>query len=341
MMINNPFKMNGLYGITVKDREGQLVAGKQLGITSNTVTYNGILEFFFGQRMAGGLVCKVGTGSTETSVLSTNLSNAINSYSPTTSPTTTERTTCEVDNGDGTSTFTYEYAFAFNLGQIVGTITEVGVVVSDRAYYPLLCGQLIKDEFGNPTSITLLEEEQLIVTYVMEFTVPNAPTIVGTGTVTDANEAVIGYTVWAQPYFIYPKGTSNGSNYLLRIRDGYRSASFRYNSFIGSDGQCFYVKLFQTVNASRELVLDPTRVVISHDKLTVAPGDFASNDIKYIGLFGGSRSNSVSDYHVDLVTREVVQRNNSHTAFLVEFDTPISKSSAEALTYDFSVEMPL
>jgi hypothetical protein len=63
-----------------------------------------------------------------------------------------------------------QWRFAHNIGEVVGNIAELGFSISGAAAQNALDSRvLIKDAGGNPTTITVLSDEQLVVDYRLEF----------------------------------------------------------------------------------------------------------------------------------------------------------------------------
>lgn len=78
-------------------------------------------------------------------------------------------------------------AHSFNQGQINANLSEIGVIDSRG---DLITRSLIKDDLGNPTTLTVTNQEQLILTYYLEFVdLPLKTT--GSVNITDKTGAVI------------------------------------------------------------------------------------------------------------------------------------------------------
>jgi hypothetical protein len=69
----------------------------------------------------------------------------------------------------------YSCVATFGVGQAAGNVTELGIGGGAGAAY-LFSRALIKDEFGTPTTITTLADEQLRITYAMYWYFPETPT---------------------------------------------------------------------------------------------------------------------------------------------------------------------
>lgn len=103
------------------------------------------------------LGCRVGTGSTPVNASQTTLANTL------ASTTTQQANTAGIQ-----STPPYfvwgRRTFRFNAGVAAGNLTEVGVY-SQLSGNPLFSRALIVDSSGNPTTLTILSDEYLDVTY--------------------------------------------------------------------------------------------------------------------------------------------------------------------------------
>lgn len=89
------------------------------------------------------------------------------------------------------NTCTHTGVCTFELGSVVGNITELGL--SGYSSGPLFTRALITDLNGDPTSVTVTAEDQLVVTYRVIFTVDMS---IQTATVVDPNTDV-SYTIQA------------------------------------------------------------------------------------------------------------------------------------------------
>ncbi len=118
--------------------------------------------------------CFVGMGNTPPTVDDTNLVSFVQS---------TNYKTSQVD-GVASSAPYYSYrrtVFRFHAGTVTGNLSEIGVGIIYGNVRRLFCRALIKDSFGNPTTITLLPDEVLEVTYELRHYMPTVDT---TGTIT-------------------------------------------------------------------------------------------------------------------------------------------------------------
>lgn len=300
------------------------VVSKQTA-TDNVVTYSGAYQSFFGVLMFGALYAAVGTGTTEITRSSSALGNELARSGG------AGASRQEVDNLDGTSTVTCTRTLSFPLGSVVGTISEVGLYSEASSGY-LVAGQLIKDEFGNPTTLTLLADEQLKVTYTLEFTVPNgeqsvAP-VIGSGTVSTPRGSH-NYTVYGQPFF---------SEYALTSthRDIRGQKALQYVSRNNSSGNLIEVALGTSSGISKNHDGSGT-VTVTSPSITAAPNQANASDIKYM-TFGGASNNSYApNYKIDTTTKFIASEELSYGLAVIEFTPAIEKNNTESFTSQFQL----
>lgn len=122
---------------------------------------------------------RVGTGSGTTNVTQTTLNNTyplITGSWPYASPANS------VTNVDGVVTMTATWTFTFDIGQLDGNFSEIGLIYdayvssipnnteynNHPSNHDVHTRLLIKDSAGNPTTITVKSDEQLRVTYSID-----------------------------------------------------------------------------------------------------------------------------------------------------------------------------
>lgn len=119
----------------------------------------------------------VGTGSSAPTVADTGLD--VQLASKTENGDTTVNNTYSYDSDTDTFEFVHSKSFTFPLGGVVGNISEVAVfsnsTVTDTIN-TLVSRALIVDGLGNPTTISLTAEDQLVVVYTMVLRVPRTIT---------------------------------------------------------------------------------------------------------------------------------------------------------------------
>lgn len=154
--IENKFKMEGYYSfrvinaITGEERDVSDIIAKD---HKNLVLDSGLNALGKGSICGG---CKVGTGSTPVSATQIDLTSTL-------ANTTTIQTE---SSGRYTSAPYYLWGrrtYRFNQGAAAGNLTEVGVYGQSSS--SLFSRALIVDTGGNPTTLTILSDEWLDITY--------------------------------------------------------------------------------------------------------------------------------------------------------------------------------
>lgn len=315
----------GYYSLSVYKADGTEVEEKRVDACNNVVTYGGAYSIFFGTAMFSNYYANIGTGASEITRSSTGLGNRFNATS---SGSSASRAGNEVDNGDGTSTLTFVRTMSFSLGSTTGTFSEVGISTSSNGS-GFIAGQLIKDALGNPTTITVLSDEQLRVTYTLELTIPNGglavqPSI-GTGTVTTP-EGSSTYTIYTQPFFsVYTVGDSFATIRLSSARS--------VTSFNNSAG----TTITSTSTGGISLSHDGTgTVTVTTGNNTLAPSSFSSTDIAYIGAGGGSNSSAAVN-NLNITSKRYPSTSSSYQYLAAEFSPPLSKDATRSLRCQFEL----
>jgi|SRR5690554_4796728 len=308
----------GYFSLSVRDKEGNKINNKSIDNSPNVVTYAGAYRILFqdSSGLFGDYKAAIGTGTTEITRENTSLNNVAHQTSSTADAS---RQGNEVDNGDGTSTLTLTRSVSFPLSGTIGTFSEVGLYYGST----FVAGQLIKDEFGNPTTITILDEEELTVTYTLEFTFPNrglsvAPTI-GTGTVTTP-EGSSTYTVYSTPFF--RKAAINDSNEQYQF---YGQAAWLANS----SGNRISGNL---VNLNVSYSHDGFgTVTATTDVVSASPSDINTTDLAYMSFSYVSGAPSAS-YGIDTTTKYANEGNGVVSGPIVEFSPPLIKDENRSIS---------
>jgi len=325
-----PIKMpsRGYYGLHKVDAYGNSrTEGCPSNIIENVVTYGGAYVSLISEGLFQGLYAELGTSSTERVRSDTSLGASDSGRSS--ASNSVDRYGNEIDNLDGTSTITLTREMSFSLGDKVGTFSEVGMYTSSSSG-TFIAGQLIKDEFGAPTTVTVLSDEQLIITYTLEWTVPNTTKQIGTGTVTDAGGNSYSYEIWAQPYFAdydnaYRKDPRYfyGNNSALTIR-GSSGTSPR------ADVPSSTPWGISTNSTGLVTALSPNKVY--------SPTDFDQQDMTYIGF--GNLAGWAMSSEADIVDTSITlgkSSDNNRIPCYVKFATPIAKTDQQS--FSIQIEM--
>jgi len=328
-----PIKLGseGYFGLAVYKADGTEVAEKRVSDTGNVVTYAGAYNLFFGAgsyNLLGAMESQVGTGTTELTRASSGLGNLL---ATTTTYSDIDRSGNEVSNEDGTATLTATRTNSFSLGTVVGTISEVGLIT--RIADKFIAGQLIKDEFGDPTTLTILSDEQLVVTYTLVLTFPDgsgsisqgAP-LVGSGTVTTPSGA-IDYNMYTQPLFkdyagdsaLDTRAEAARQSYLLHSSSGnpvYNFGSFA-SAVISHDGT--------------------TGVSVNFVSTTVSPTDYSSSDISFISAGSAAAPQNVDGINTSTKLIDSSPYNNGGM-LAVEFIPALTKTSSDSMTVHMTMD---
>jgi|SRR5690554_13490 len=302
-------KTKGRFSLSVMDKFGNELKEKRIEDCSNVVTYEGAYKIFFGGGTFSDYHAVIGTGVSEITRTSQGLGNQVHKSSQT---ATASRAGNEIDNGDGTSTLTLTRTISFPLSGTIGTFSEVGVVHFDNTF---IAGQLIKDEFGDPTTITIQDEEQLNVTYTLELIVPNGEVIpapiIGTGTVSTP-EGSSTYNIYEMSYFRnYTIGSSNNS-----------TTGPGYANLLDSTGQNNLLN--NAVSAGRSISRTLGEVTCTYHSINLSPSALDSDDIAY-AVWGNFVNNNGTFYKIDPTTKRQDIDDGSYASLIVEFSPPLVK----------------
>jgi len=327
---NVSFGSRGFYSLQVIDCNGNVKENKNTLPTTNVVTYAGAFYSLISSSLFGNLYAALGTGTVERTKSSINLDNEDAGRS---SNDTADRAGNEVDNGDGTSTLTLVRTMSFGLGAKVGTFSEVGLFSSSSGG-TFIAGQLLKNDQGDPTTITLLSDEQLFVTYTLEWVVPNTSKLVGTGSVTDAASNTYSYEVWAQPYFYkYTVGNTDVDNRYFPLRGGfdnlvYTKADGTTKAGVGTQGVTWN-------NPTHD---GAGNVTISTSDFTASPSDGTFTDVTFMGFV---TDNPNFYYEIIDTVNVLVSSDLFRPTIVVKFLQPVTKTSDDSFSIRVSVDLVL
>lgn len=297
--------LSGRYSIEVLDKNGNRVEEKCLDEQDNLITEHGIEYLLSDEGTYGGrkFYLHLGEGSTSPQHSDTKLDSyttvSPNSYSYAWTGTLDNNTAVE-------SSVTY----TFNYGQVVGNISELGLSESNNVtQYSLITRSRIKDVNSNPTSITMLLDEQLRVTYTLRQEI-------------DTNASP--YTLNANidgvitPVTITP-------NFKIRFTDGYIFAAMvlheygRMRANVGGGARDFSMTYSGSWNASRTVYSYTYHMIAGVSKWVgnisqVAIEDrFSGGDGTFYGSVG------------------------SKSAFRFNLNPPISKTNEDVLYLDVTL----
>lgn len=167
--------LSGHYKVGVIRASGHY---EQLAEFDNLITNAG-LDFIAGNSVTGATqYCRAGTGTTPPAAGQTALVSQIGSASPT--GTEALAANAELLYTSGTRVYT------FAIGAVVGNVAEIGTF-SDETGGTMFSRALIRNAGGDPTTITILADEQLVVTFEYRVYVPQSDV---TGTVSISVDGV-------------------------------------------------------------------------------------------------------------------------------------------------------
>ena len=321
-----PIKLEskGYFGLNVYKEDGSEVLEKRIAPTANVVTYGGAFRLFFNgkfPRLFDVMNTQVGTGTSVITRADTGLTSLLATSS---AYSGAFRGSNEVTNSDGTATLTSIRTTAFTLGAVVGTISEVGL--TDGSVF--IAGQLLKDEFGAPTTLTLLSDEQLVVTYTLLLTYPDdsatVQPLIGSGSVTTPTGTST-YSMYPQPFFTEYLDINDKTTRLARGRGDYYTHASSGIAFASLGGS--------PPNSVHD---GAGNVSITFSEVTAPPASFSSTDIRYIGVNGDSIASSQT--LIDNTSKRGISAPNGSTMLIAEFDPPLTKTADDSLTVQFSID---
>jgi hypothetical protein len=154
-MLGLNFGLVGKFKLTVKNSDGTI---KEETDWIPNLIVNGGLDFV-ATKTLDNTRARVGTGNTPPAITDTSLTAPAGSLSDSTTViSTTGYPSASPPYGE------VLYKYTFNIGHATGVLAEVGVI-SAYDNTTLLTHALIKDASGNPTTITVLSTESLVLTY--------------------------------------------------------------------------------------------------------------------------------------------------------------------------------
>lgn len=215
--------------------------------------------------------------------------------------------------------WTYTKVFTFGLGAISGNLTEIGC--SDEDGY-FISRALIKDDLGNPTTITVLPSEQLVVTY--RIIVKGLPLLVrGTLDVVDKDGNLVDTVTYAAGKF---------------------SASSTTNEFYGTDDAFPWCLLTRHDFGKIDAEPDWTTVIESnsHPSMTDDTAGFSATQITPVGTVGFSKrwqyaldeANVTGGFNCFAGSDGQSASNNNGWFFW--FDKPIPKTDQELMEIELN-----
>jgi len=319
MKINLETKLSakGYYKFIVKDAYGNEIDKGFTVPTANVVTNGGRRLFFANAstrtgneaNFEGPMYLIVGDGASERTVSASTLSNELSISRVSVDNRTGTGFT---DNEDGTETYKRIMFAAFPLGDIVGTVTEAGVFTGTSGNN-LVAGQLLKDGAGDPTTITLLADEQLTVEYTVEWTYTRGAQSGGTGTV--------GINSVSEGYSVEFSGIRKGGGFWAIPSSSFSDSFSQSATFYDSTDNLLFAGNCWGGRSSPS-----TGTWTDNASIVASPADFDTTDLRKVGIFSdGSAADgkNVNDTRGSLA--------------VITFDNPLTKTASDALTFDIDI----
>lgn len=184
----NKVGMKGLFTLTVLDKNGKIKLKNespnlivnawlsQYCALTNSTQGVGNVENTFSNSWALFNRASVGTGSAAPTLGDTNLQNPLATVNSSTSDVVQNSYT--YDSVSDSFIYTMGKTLSFALGAVVGNVSEVGVFSTTSSLSgnssPLFSRALVTDGLGNPTTIAVTAEDQLVVTYTLTGIIPRS-----------------------------------------------------------------------------------------------------------------------------------------------------------------------
>lgn len=300
--------LSGHYKVGVIRASGQY---EQLADFDNLITDAG-LDFIATNGVSAATVyCRAGAGSAVPAVGQTNLVSQLGSASAS--------GTSSATNSGGTpvwfTSLTRVYTFA--IGAVVGNVAEIGTFSAETGG-TMFSRALIKDAMGNPTTITILSDEQLVVTYEVR-KYPPASDITGTvsisidGVPTNFDYTIRAANVATNSGSILWHGTASVGNFTASVTAANAYETSTLGDVSGTPG-------FGEVNASSSVTYAYTNGSFYRDQTPtwgLSAANFATGigAILFAAVSGGTRNG----------------------AFQISFSPKLPKTSAKTLTLTFRI----
>lgn len=337
IQVKVPGKTKGYFSVrTLKNGE----VTQEIKDTNNIITDIGLANLLSDSSNAPLFYTdmQVGTGAGNDEILGNfvDLPNNLNKYSESKGGYSEKFNTYGVtftDNGDGTCTIRRASVYNFTIGRFNDTtVSSIGLWIcngggTSRTHF--IAGQLIKNEFNVPTTITIAADEQLQVTYTIEITVSLSTLVGATGTIDDHGTPV-GFTIYVHPMITKWPALLTDSAQHEQGRTPAKTVTF----------STFRAERVVFLNSSNNIIYSVNtlggRTVKSTGGITInetySPSSFSSADIKTIA-FGntgtvGTNWSTIFDPFSSL---------GKNILFYIVFDTPITKTVDESLRLNFDL----
>lgn len=308
-------RMRGRYKLEIMKPDGRI---RQTIEFPNLITNNG-LDILSGSVGSGNwsVACAVGSGNTAPAVTDTALVSLVATTSTQASQSNTIQSTSPYFS---TAVTTWQFA----QGAAAGNLSEVGVGPSSTS---LFSRALILDSGGVPTTITVLSNEFLNVTYTLENIVPTADV---TGTITLAG---VNYS-----YTIRASRATNSS-----VNPGWGISQYQGGNITSHDfhiGQGYAFLGTSTIGA---VTGNPTGTQTgggTRGTGTYSIGSYNLTDSWTWGINDGNLTGGIGAMEIQWGNRSIVGTGNNaggRGIYQIGFSPAIPKDNTKQLTLNFNI----
>ncbi len=301
--INAQVKCGALFNIIQTKKSGEKT---ETGFFHNLVLDTGLERMSVGDYI---LRCCIGRGNSTPK----NSQTALDSFAYSTA---TRKSTSSGYNVTGAPYFWYKFTWSFGLGVVTGNISEVGLGWANNNLWNRA---LIKDNLGNPTTITVLSDEYLDIASEIRF-YPQ-PAISGSFNLYNKQNNVISeHTYSGIPLFTASGGSNDFASQKVCFGQLTQSGSSVYLIYEGDAGGSMTSRPAGTsYNATVNTSSYPTATSAAGN-ISCNPSDANSAGHKSFAIKIG----------MDLLTYQ-------SWGYKWQINPPIPKNSAQSLRYDFLV----
>jgi hypothetical protein len=303
---NQTVKLSGHFKLQLRKSNGSLKNEMEF---DNLITNIGLNRIATGSAING---CAIGSGTSIPAVTDTQLQ-TFGQYTTNIISSTNNMQLVNLPNY-GFSRKTYRFAE----GSLNGNYSEIGVGWLNNQ---LFSRALIKDANGNPTTITVLPDEFLDVTYEVRLYIPTTD-VVTTGELTGLSNNI---TITRRPIFVTQVGSNTGNKGWTPL-DG-------TNTLGGSAGLLLSASAFYPTSYTQILPMTtPSTSVssISGGPVTLTTAAYVNNSLQRSFTMNFSTSTYVGTY------QHFVIELGMCGCYQFFFDTPIVKTSDQILTMYFT-----
>lgn len=263
--------------------------------------------------------CSVGTGNSSPSATQTSLDNQVANTN------ISELSVTAAGHNYEEGYIWSRYTYTFGLGAINNqNISELAIGWGGGSN--IFSRALIRDVEGNPTSITILSDEQLIVTWEHRRYWPTED-IVGTIANVGNKGGTFQYTVRPADISLWTIGGAGRSGLLFT-----RSSSSSYN--IGSPGYFNGSSVLGEINGRPS----GSGAYYSNTHSWIAPDGNRAMGRMALGVTQGNLAGGIGAIVYGRFDSAVWSANSPQIAFQMAFDPPIPKTSDDVLEIDLFIE---